>query len=97
MNWPIGEFLVITKPIKLEYNNYFVSKIVVLILSSKEVLIMPYYLQYHKKNYNKETLGLKFKYSDLKYLRIEVVLIRVEVKWNELILNSSKAIQIGSL
>lgn len=68
------------KPIELECNGYVTRETAVEIPSSKELLIPLYYLQYHKRNYNRETIGLEFKYSDFKYIRniVSSVTIKVE-------------------
>lgn len=95
-NQPIREFLDISESIKLEYNIYFTRKTVVVILFSKEVLILAHYFQRYKENYNEETTWLEFKCLDQKHLRIEVLFVTIVVKYNKSILDDPKAIQIVS-
>lgn len=94
---PIGELLVIYEPIELEYCGHFTKKTVVVIPSLKELLIPPHYLQHHKENHNQETMGLEFKFSNPKYLRVEVFSVTIEIEWDELILDDPRVIQMGSL
>jgi hypothetical protein len=96
-NRPLGELLVISEPIELEFNGHFTWETAVVISSSKKLFMPPHYHQQHKGNYNGETMGLEFKCSDPEHLRIEVSAITIEVKWDKSILDDPKAIQIGSL
>lgn len=81
----------------MKYNSDFTKETAVVIIFSKELLILSYYLQQYKENYNREIIGLEFRCFDPKHLKINVSSVIIVVKWNKSILDNSKAIQIGLL